>query len=136
MTEESLMWSVRMFVLRWDVKHLATVLRMWAEDNGYTKYDGKKKNKDSYAIYLEGNDKVQFYLRNNDSKNSIGLYDGSKLAIVLRRHGGEYVIIGKDNTDRYIEVDSDEATWSYDYAKLKELINEYPTLFELLKVRE
>lgn len=63
-------------------------------------------------------------------------YDDCKLLIVMRKRGGDYILIGRNNVDRLIEISSTGYDWGYDYEGLKALIAEYPELFDKLGVKE
>lgn len=131
--------SVRKIVDLDDVFYIKAICESWAKKHHYVKMDRRHNAmKDAYDIWIDGKDaRVTFQLYDYCKKDDYGYNcDHTRLLIVMRKRGGNYIIIGRSNTDRMIEIDRTGYEWHYDYEGLKALIGEYPELFDNLGVKE
>lgn len=139
MTRESLKESVRRIVDQEDVRFVGENCCEWARRNrNMHKLDRRHKvNNNVYAVWYDESARVTFevyekYYKDDFCKSVEHLI----LWIVMRKKGGNYIIIGRNPNDRLIEIDRDGYEWHYDYEGLKKLIQEYPDVFYRLGVKE
>jgi len=140
MTKESLKESVRRIVDYEDVPFIKAVCEYWADKNGIKKVDRRHKaGKNVYDMWIDGGDsRISFIVYDDWRKEDYGYCcEHTRLAIIMRKRGGNYIIITRSLTgDRIIEIDRTGYEWHYDYDELRKLIDDYPDLFDGLGVKE
>lgn len=138
MTKESLKENIRRIVDCYNIRFIGENCREWAENHGFNKVDRRRSTvDDAYALWYDYSARVTFILYKRWFKDD---YSAScrneKLEIVMRKLGGNYIVIARNNENRMIEIDRTGYECHYDYEGLKALMNEYPDLFSILGVRE
>lgn len=138
MTKESLKENIRRIVDCEDIYFIGENCRKWAESHGIKKVDRRRAQMErSYDLYYDCSARVTFTLYDDWKKEyQSAPLNHVRLEIVMRKKGGNYIIIARNNFDRRIEIDRTGSEWHYDYEGLKALIGEYPDLFGRLGVVE
>lgn len=118
----------RAYLASHDIRDLMDVFTEYCDYHAIRKADSRRKNNaNSYHVeYKSYNGAKCECMIFNDTIE----WGNTRLYIVMRKHNGiPYLIIGKNNAERYVEVGID-TIWKYDETPLKNLISDYPQLFE------
>lgn len=138
MTKESLKENIRRIVDCEDIRFIGENCREWAESHGFNKVDRRRSTvDDAYDLWYDCSARVTFILYKRWFKDDFSASCRNEmLKVVMRKQGGNYIIIARNNENRMIEIDRTGYEWHYDYEGLKALIGEYPDLFGRLGVIE
>ena len=115
-----------------EVDELEYVFSSYCQNTlGLRRLDRRRKdNRNTYYASSKGY---------NGNKTECGIFHGrtqnfldESLYIVLRKRSGRYIVIGKNNAERYLEIDTEVR--HYDPEKLHALMREHSALFRKLGI--
>lgn len=140
MTDESLLNDIKNYMRNATVGSLEHTFETYCERNGIRKYDGRMKdNDDTYQIGREGAARVECVIYGKSKGEDRAIDRETKLQIVLRKIGGEYLIITDKRIGvekRAVEVMMPDKVLNYQPERVRALMRAYKGLFDMMEIEE
>lgn len=134
MTElNPILQSCRDYLISHDILDLTSGFTAYCELKGIRRVDMRRKD-NAYTYHIESKAyygaKCECMIYKDTAE-----WGNTRLYIVMRKKNGiPYLIIGRNNGERYAEVGID-TVWEFDESNLKTLITEFPQLFDYMGIR-